>query len=98
MTKLLRLIEENIPDKYPCNLYKLFYNMQAVFHYGGDTWNDWNSAVRDMLVNAQQNGPGCYKGSWGFEGTQFHGSEAGRLLSTALCCLSLEVYYRYVQK
>jgi hypothetical protein len=91
------VMKYQFPAKYPCNTYFMYYNTLAVFQAGGQRWDKWNNTVRDMLVNAQRKGDGCFDGSWDFEGTMFHGHETGRVLSTAYCCLSLEVYYRYKQ-
>ncbi|MFW5750839.1 MAG: prenyltransferase/squalene oxidase repeat-containing protein [Planctomycetota bacterium] len=90
------VIEEQLPAGYPCNTYWLYYNTLGMFQIGGERWERWNKQVRDMLVDAQRKEEGCFDGSWDFAGTRFHGHETGRLLSTAYCCLSLEVYYRYL--
>ena len=91
------IMKYQFPAAYPCNTYFMYYNTLAVFQAGGARWDKWNNTVRDMLVNAQRKGEGCFDGSWDFEGTKFHGHDTGRVLSTAYCCLSLEVYYRYKQ-
>jgi hypothetical protein len=91
------IMKDQFVTAYPTNTYYMYYNTLAVFQAGGDRWDKWNGTVRDVIVNSQRKGDGCFDGSWDFEGTKFHGWETGRVLSTAYCCLSLEVYYRYKQ-
>ncbi|TVR40280.1 MAG: hypothetical protein EA402_13865 [Planctomycetota bacterium] len=83
-------------SNWPVNTYYLYYNTLGIFQVGGERWQKWNNTVRDLLVNNQRKSDDCFDGSWDFEGTSFHGHRIGRLVSTAYCALSLQVYYRYV--
>jgi hypothetical protein len=78
------------------NMYYNYYATQVMFHYGGDSWKDWNKKMRDHLVNSQEKNEKDHAfGSWYFNGD--HGSKAGgRLYITALSAMTLEVYYRYM--
>ena len=80
------------------NQYWMYYNTLGVFQVGGPRWIEFNSVVRDMLVNSQRKSDDCFDGSWdwSYKGNNYHGSNTGRILSTAYCALSLQVYYRYV--
>ena len=46
------------------------------------------------VINSQDRG-GKHGGSWNSDGDP-HGNRMGRIVSTALSTLSLEVYYRYL--
>jgi len=73
--------------------YYLWYNCTlAMFQAGGETWKRWNEVVRDTIVGLQRH-EGCPRGSWDPDGKWGH--EGGRIYSTALAALTLEVYYRY---
>jgi hypothetical protein len=75
------------------NNYYLWYNCtMAMFQIGGKPWKRWNGALRDGLVALQVQGEGCERGSWPFGDFTMMG---GRIYSTALAVLTLEVYYRF---
>jgi hypothetical protein len=90
-----QVMDHELPTAWPCNTYKLYYNTLSMFQVGGKRFDAWDTQVRDMLVAAQHRDGGCFDGSWDWNGTAFPGNQVGRVLSTAFCCLSLEVYYRH---
>ncbi len=65
-------------------------------HYGDDIWKAWNEVMRDFLITTQAQ-KGSSKGSWWFRNPDELGSTVGgRLYCTAMCAMTLEVYYRYM--
>lgn len=73
--------------------YYLWYNCTlAMFQAGGEPWKRWNDVVRDTIIGLQRR-DGCARGSW--DPNERWGSEGGRIYTTALAVLTLEVYYRY---
>ena len=77
------------------NMYYNYYATQLMKHYGGDTWRTWNLAMRDFLINNQVKDD-VAKGSWHFNADGQFQAAGGRLYTTVLACLTLEVYYRYL--
>lgn len=80
-------------DEY--NIYYWYYGTLAMFQRGGADWTRWNGPVRDELVKRQRT-EGHASGSWDPDPTQY-GRYGGRIYTTALATLSLEVYYRYLR-
>jgi hypothetical protein len=76
--------------------YGPYYASMAMFQMGGSHWEKWNASHRDMFISKQVS-PDDKKlgGSWEPVGG---GSRGGRVYSTAMACLCLEVYYRYKRK
>lgn len=78
----------------PDEMYYTYYATQAMHHWGGGQWTHWNSALRDQLVKRQAK-KGDAAGSWMTDSS--HGAEmGGRLYTTCLSIMTLEVYYRYL--
>jgi hypothetical protein len=75
------------------DMYFNYYATQVLHHYGGQTWDPWNVTMRDFLI-ASQASMGHERGSWFFADP--HGSVGGRHYTTAICTMTLEVYYRYM--
>ena len=77
------------------NFYKWYYGTLVMFQVGGDHWKQWNESLRDMLVENQRKEPDPkVDGSWDPAGIWC--ASGGRVYSTAVACLCLEVYYRYL--
>ena len=69
-----------------------YYGSYAMYQMGGRHWKAWNSAMKRTLLPSQR-AQGHLAGSWDPVGPW--GSHGGRVYSTALMVLCLEVYYRY---
>ncbi len=61
----------------------------AAFRTGGEAWRTWNTRMKTVLASPRVN-PREADGSWAGAAGQ------GRVVATALNCLTLEVYYRFL--
>ena len=86
-------------------IYCWYYDTQARFHEGGDTWTQWNKIFAPELVNNQtilkgQGVDGKDIGFWKCGGptadVKGGGNAHGYVINTTLCALQLQVYYRYL--
>lgn len=75
------------------NLYYWYYGTLAMFQVQGRDWDTWNEALKKQLLSRQRQG-GKWGGSWDPDAQW--GRYGGRVFSTALGALCLEVYYRYL--
>ncbi len=75
------------------NLYAWYYATLALYQRQDALWNEWNQALQTTLLATQQQS-GQLKGSWSPD-TEW-GPHGGRVYSTAMATLCLEVYYRFL--
>ncbi|XZE20170.1 prenyltransferase/squalene oxidase repeat-containing protein [Pirellulaceae bacterium SH449] len=93
-----RMMLSQLPGDREDNFYYWYYATLAMFQMRGAdegdlSWNKWNDAMKARLVSSQvTSGPD--RGSWA--PTCVWGPYGGRIYTTALGCLSLEVYYRFL--
>lgn len=94
-------------NKPEFDMYYYYYATQVVRFYGGEEWQTWNEGpkgadgsrkggVQDWLISLQDRTP-ADRGSWPKESGRLGriGMFCGRVGTTCLCLLTLEVYYRY---
>ncbi|MHC4136132.1 MAG: hypothetical protein ACYS0K_14225, partial [Planctomycetota bacterium] len=82
------------PDTGDIDMYYWYYATLALFQTGGAYWRKWNENMKDAIVkNQHQKGSGSRTGSWDPIGVW--GDDGGRVYSTAVLVMCLEVYYRY---
>ena len=75
------------------NVYFWYYGSLACFVAGGDVWEEWNEALSTILPRAQSE-DGSFRPIDVY--AEYAGdNERDRSYTTAMCVLSLEVYYRY---
>jgi hypothetical protein len=93
-----RLILDQPPNSRQVNLYYWYYATLALHHRhtanepATAAWRTWNDALTAVLLEGQIAG-GANGGSW--DPDMEWGGYGGRVYSTALAAMCLEVYYRY---
>lgn len=93
-TEALKMIMDRRPGVGEDNVYFWYYATLALFQLQDRNWRDWNQALKQRLLSTQEPVYSNQAGSW----TPDHiwGGYGGRVYSTAMSCLCLEVYYRYL--
>jgi hypothetical protein len=84
-------------DQDGSNLYYWYYATLALFQEDGTAWETWNKRLKEVLLKLQLGpGTGTAQGSW--DPIDRRAQLGGRVYSTAIAILCLEVYYRYAPK
>lgn len=84
----------------PQNFYFWYYGTLGVFQTGGGLWKAWNESLKSTLLPSQRKGgprdgsPQDTDGSW--DPVTTWDDHGGRVYTTAMGALCLEVYYRYL--
>ncbi len=88
----------NMPNINAHNVYYWYYGTQVMRNLGGKDWEEWNRAMKKLLVESQEkDAAACAAGSWSPDrpAKDSWGQMGGRLMVTSFSCLILESYYRY---
>jgi hypothetical protein len=89
----IQFLLQETPQSGEMNLYYWYYATLAVFQIGGEAWEVWNAALQQRLLASQETG-GSLAGSWPTD--TVWGGYGGRVYTTAMAALCLEVYYRHL--
>lgn len=82
-----------LPGTGERNFYYWYYGTLGMYQLQGEHWRRWNDALTTQLLQSQITA-GEAAGTW--EPNDVWGGYGGRVYSTALATLCLEVYYRYL--
>ena len=83
----------NRPSEGCVDLYYAYYGTLAMYQMQDEAWKSWADTLHPRLLAAQVKG-GELDGSW--DPDCHWGGYGGRVYSTAMAALSLEVYFRYL--
>lgn len=74
--------------------YYWYYGTLAMHQVGGSQWKSWEASMKKAILKSQiRDESSCKHGSW--DPIDAWGEEGGRVYSTALLTMCLEIYYRY---
>lgn len=88
------LLMNHLPGSSQENVYYWYYATLALFQLQDESWQRWNVAMKSQLLRTQKPSFDDQPGSW--EPDPLWGGYGGRVYSTAMSCMCLEVYYRYL--
>ena len=91
----VRYIRQEVPSPANRNFYYWYYASLAMHKVGDGNWRAWNRSLQQALITTQSRG-GKDDGSWSPQ-TRW-GGYGGRVYTTAMAAMCLEVYYRFAKK
>ncbi|MBM3981491.1 MAG: terpene cyclase/mutase family protein [Planctomycetes bacterium] len=105
MTEGAAGLAKNPPGAKDRDALYVYHASWVLLHCGGDRWREWNegpkgsNGTRDLIAGAQHRKTDDAKllGSWDADAGAF-GTKYGRIGTTALNLLALEVYYRHAPR
>ena len=80
------------PKSGKVDMYYWYYATLSMFQVGGGEWTAWNNKMKTAIIDHQRE-EGNFGGSWDPCGPW--GEDGGRVYSTAVMTMCMEVYYRY---
>lgn len=89
-----QMLLAHLPGEGEDNFYYWYYGTLAMVRYQDSGWQRWNAALKERLLGSQNGGGSDDSGAW--EPTCIWGGYGGRVYCTALGCLCLEAYYRFM--
>jgi hypothetical protein len=95
MERHANLLLTQLPERsheHGSDAYAWYYATYAMYQMGGRHWREWRDALEGSLIPAQRD-EGDQAGSWDPDGPW--GFSGGRVYSTALLAMCLEVTRRY---
>jgi hypothetical protein len=88
------LLAKTPPHSSSPNAYAWYYATLASFHAGGPQWEAWNRQLQAAILPLQRRESSGLDGSW--DPDPVWGGHGGRVYSTAMAAMTLEIYYRHL--
>ena len=82
------------PESGRVDMYYWYYATLAMFQVGESAWTAWENRLEQAVAKSQLT-QGCQAGSW--DPVDAWGEDGGRVYSTALMTMNLQVLYRYAR-
>lgn len=93
MNESAEYIKANMLKPGKRQFYYEYYATLALYQHQGPIWEQWNQSMKDNYL-AAQTATGEHTGSWDPDLDRNFAKRGGRITTTTLAILSLEVYYR----
>jgi hypothetical protein len=91
--EMSKFLLEEVPHEGKPDFYYWYYGSLAMFQLQDERWQKWNTALQRELISRQLAGEDL-AGSYDLD--EAWSGYGGRVYTTSMAALCLEVYYRYL--